>query len=196
MSRVRSANDRSPRSPRRNVKNQVQSEPLSPVTTSSNNRRKSLEMDLKERAREQHSKVLVEVAGQAYRKSASHPKVFDKTSMRWIAIFNISNQPSSSCNGVNLGEETRQSPEKVLEGKLAPKSTNSPVVPNKRKRSGTGMRRSRKPKCLVCKSRPREVLLLPCSHLCVCRDCSKQNTQTTGTCPLCESSIQRGMLLF
>lgn len=40
--------------------------------------------------------------------------------------------------------------------------------------------------CVVCKQNPREVILLPCGHVCLCEDCS----ETIGTnCPVCRSQV-------
>ncbi|CAB0037599.1 unnamed protein product [Trichogramma brassicae] len=40
--------------------------------------------------------------------------------------------------------------------------------------------------CVVCRTNPREIILLPCGHVCLCEDCS---IDITTDCPLCRSSI-------
>ncbi|XP_054258591.1 mitochondrial E3 ubiquitin protein ligase 1-like [Macrosteles quadrilineatus] len=40
--------------------------------------------------------------------------------------------------------------------------------------------------CIVCQDNPREVIMLPCGHLCVCEDCS---AQLGSTCPVCRAHI-------
>uniref|UniRef100_A0A1B6M0Y3 RING-type E3 ubiquitin transferase n=1 Tax=Graphocephala atropunctata TaxID=36148 RepID=A0A1B6M0Y3_9HEMI len=41
-------------------------------------------------------------------------------------------------------------------------------------------------RCVVCQENPKEVILLPCGHLCICEDCSEQ---INSTCPICRSHI-------
>ncbi|XP_065174300.1 mitochondrial E3 ubiquitin protein ligase 1-like [Atheta coriaria] len=41
--------------------------------------------------------------------------------------------------------------------------------------------------CIVCKENPREIILLPCGHVCLCDDCS-ENIQ--DKCPVCRKPIQ------
>ncbi|EEB19160.1 conserved hypothetical protein [Pediculus humanus corporis] len=41
--------------------------------------------------------------------------------------------------------------------------------------------------CVVCQSNPKEVILLPCGHVCLCEDCSEQ---ITNFCPVCKSLIE------
>ena len=53
-------------------------------------------------------------------------------------------------------------------------------------------------RCSVCLSNPCEVVLQPCGHVCLCRDCVTQisstntlaRTQSSGKCPVCRSSIE------
>jgi len=42
--------------------------------------------------------------------------------------------------------------------------------------------------CVVCKSNPREVILLPCGHVCLCEDCSMD---IFDLCPICRGSIEK-----
>ena len=46
--------------------------------------------------------------------------------------------------------------------------------------------------CVVCLAAPREHVLIPCGHACVCEDCSG----TITCCPLCRASIERAVRLF
>lgn len=40
--------------------------------------------------------------------------------------------------------------------------------------------------CVVCRRNPREVILLPCGHVCLCEDCS---VNIGSLCPMCRSAI-------
>ncbi|KAF5306144.1 hypothetical protein FQR65_LT07420 [Abscondita terminalis] len=42
--------------------------------------------------------------------------------------------------------------------------------------------------CVVCKTNPREVILLPCGHVCLCEDCSDEILEL---CPICRESIDK-----
>ncbi|CAG9821958.1 unnamed protein product [Phaedon cochleariae] len=40
--------------------------------------------------------------------------------------------------------------------------------------------------CVVCKTNPKEIILLPCGHVCLCEDCS---IDISEKCPVCRTSI-------
>ncbi|XP_076626757.1 mitochondrial E3 ubiquitin protein ligase 1 [Colletes latitarsis] len=40
--------------------------------------------------------------------------------------------------------------------------------------------------CVVCRTNPREIILLPCGHVCLCEDCAND---ITNDCPLCRTPI-------
>lgn len=42
--------------------------------------------------------------------------------------------------------------------------------------------------CIVCSTNPREVILLPCGHVCLCEDCSDD---ITNDCPICRTPINQ-----
>ena len=56
-----------------------------------------------------------------------------------------------------------------------------------------GERKVRLEGCVVCKVKPRQVVCIPCAHLCVCEDCKKD---VKDTCPICEKSIESTMIPY
>jgi hypothetical protein len=51
--------------------------------------------------------------------------------------------------------------------------------------------------CVVCFDAPKDHLVLPCKHLCVCEACAEQLTKTrTPTCPVCRGPIREIMKVF
>lgn len=42
--------------------------------------------------------------------------------------------------------------------------------------------------CVVCRTNPREIILLPCGHVCLCEDCS---VDITSGCPVCRAPISQ-----
>ena len=48
--------------------------------------------------------------------------------------------------------------------------------------------------CVICLEAPKTVLLLPCSHLCVCSNCSER--AELETCPLCRNAIETMIKTF
>ena len=42
--------------------------------------------------------------------------------------------------------------------------------------------------CVVCRTNPREIILLPCGHVCLCEDCSDD---ITDDCPVCRAPIEQ-----
>jgi hypothetical protein len=51
--------------------------------------------------------------------------------------------------------------------------------------------------CVVCFDAPKDHLVLPCKHLCVCEACAEQLTKTrTPMCPVCRGPIRETMKVF
>ncbi|XP_075221042.1 mitochondrial E3 ubiquitin protein ligase 1-like isoform X2 [Lycorma delicatula] len=48
-------------------------------------------------------------------------------------------------------------------------------------------------RCVVCRNNPREIILLPCGHLCLCEDCSDN---ISNKCPICRASISSKAAVF
>ena len=46
--------------------------------------------------------------------------------------------------------------------------------------------------CVVCLSEPKQVLFLPCRHLCVCKDCLVH----VDRCPVCRTPFDEHVLLL
>lgn len=42
--------------------------------------------------------------------------------------------------------------------------------------------------CVVCRQNPREIILLPCGHVCLCEDCADGIHEC---CPVCRQQIER-----
>ena len=40
--------------------------------------------------------------------------------------------------------------------------------------------------CVVCRTNPREIILLPCGHVCLCEDCADD---INNDCPICRALI-------
>ncbi|CAM6100500.1 unnamed protein product [Calypogeia fissa] len=46
--------------------------------------------------------------------------------------------------------------------------------------------------CVICKSQPRDVVLLPCRHMCLCSECAIASTfKTNRLCPICQIPVER-----
>ena len=63
--------------------------------------------------------------------------------------------------------------------------------------SGTSQLDAEETQCVVCFDAPKDHLVLPCKHLCVCEACAEQLTKTrTPTCPVCREPIRETMKVF
>jgi hypothetical protein len=70
------------------------------------------------------------------------------------------------------------------------------LSPRKMKSSWYAMlSRDRKLSCLFCSENTREVLILPCRHLCICRHCSVKH-ERIRLCPLCQGEVKDRILIF
>lgn len=50
--------------------------------------------------------------------------------------------------------------------------------------------------CVVCHDQHRSVLLLPCKHLCLCRDCYRKLKDYNRQCPLCRTAFRHNMKVY
>ena len=50
--------------------------------------------------------------------------------------------------------------------------------------------------CVVCINKPKDVLLLPCRHMCVCLECCESILQADPLCPLCRIKIESHLQIF
>ena len=51
--------------------------------------------------------------------------------------------------------------------------------------------------CVVCFDAPKDHLIVPCGHMCVCAGCAELLTKTrTPTCPVCREPIQQTVKVF
>jgi hypothetical protein len=51
--------------------------------------------------------------------------------------------------------------------------------------------------CVVCLDAPKDHLIVPCGHQCVCAGCAEQLTKTrTPTCPVCREPIRETVKVF
>ena len=69
--------------------------------------------------------------------------------------------------------------------------------PKRRKGSAVGMHElaQNRMQCLLCEGNRREVLMVPCRHLCICRRCSVKE-DNISKCPLCNCAVAGRMLIF
>jgi hypothetical protein len=63
--------------------------------------------------------------------------------------------------------------------------------------SGTSHPDAEETMCVVCFDAPKDHLIVPCGHQCVCAGCAEQLTNTrTPTCPVCREPIRETMKVF
>ncbi|XP_018010274.1 uncharacterized protein LOC108667727 [Hyalella azteca] len=56
-------------------------------------------------------------------------------------------------------------------------------------RSSTATDTIHMPECVVCQDSERSMLLMPCGHLCLCRDCCRAIKNSSKLCPVCRRRI-------
>jgi len=75
--------------------------------------------------------------------------------------------------------------------------SNTPAIQRRRQQNRFGMINENKEKflpCMLCSSGKREVLMLPCRHLCLCPRCSV--TQKVAKCPTCSMEVESTMAVY
>eukprot|EP00667_Euglena_gracilis_P006776 EG_transcript_6838 len=45
--------------------------------------------------------------------------------------------------------------------------------------------------CVICLAEPRNTLVMPCRHMCLCSDCASMLRQRTNKCPICRTVAER-----
>lgn len=50
--------------------------------------------------------------------------------------------------------------------------------------------------CVVCQAKPKNMLILPCKHLCTCEECMNQIKRYSGRCPMCRTQMDRTILVY
>lgn len=49
--------------------------------------------------------------------------------------------------------------------------------------------------CVICLAEPRNTLVMPCRHMCLCSDCAGMLRQRTNKCPICRTVAERFLTL-
>jgi hypothetical protein len=63
--------------------------------------------------------------------------------------------------------------------------------------SGTPHSDAEETQCVVCFDAPKDHIIVPCGHMCVCEACAEQLTNTrTPMCPVCRGPIRETMKVF
>ncbi|TNJ27754.1 Ankyrin repeat protein 2 [Giardia muris] len=50
--------------------------------------------------------------------------------------------------------------------------------------------------CVLCQEGPREILLRPCKHLCICEKCVGTGASPLMTCPICRATVENADKIF
>ena len=63
------------------------------------------------------------------------------------------------------------------------------VMPTRERESGPV-------ECVVCMDAPKNCVLMPCFHLCVCMRCGKRLRADSGKCPICRKVIRKARRVY
>tara|TARA_A100001015_G_C15002046_1_gene718920 strand:+ start:743 stop:1318 length:576 start_codon:yes stop_codon:yes gene_type:complete len=56
--------------------------------------------------------------------------------------------------------------------------------------SGGAVDNSSELECVICLTDPRDTIIMPCRHECLCRDCAEALRTQTNRCPMCRGPIE------
>ena len=90
-------------------------------------------------------------------------------------------------NNVKLERETRRNQDTLAT--VRRERGSRPARQVERERGGDGAEVADSLSCVVCLGAEREVILLPCGHVCVCADCADILITAGHTCPVCRANI-------
>jgi hypothetical protein len=162
-----------------------------------------LTMTWKVRSQQLESNTSIETAKGSAADSKTEMR-FDKKSMKWVPATKKANNveralprmTSTFKNGFAKHVEVDHFsgiPKKQTKPKnMPPKSSQSESEPGPFV-SIFGSA-SRLP-CIRCKNRDRQVLMIPCRHLCLCHKCAEKK-ENLGLCPLCHKTVADTMSIF
>ncbi len=49
--------------------------------------------------------------------------------------------------------------------------------------------------CVVCLDKPKDHVVMPCMHMCLCEDCAK-DFGAKNNCPMCSKKVRKVMRIF
>ncbi|KAI9141039.1 zinc finger, C3HC4 type-domain-containing protein [Paraphysoderma sedebokerense] len=55
--------------------------------------------------------------------------------------------------------------------------------------TAAGDNKNTTPECVVCMADPKDTIVLPCRHLCLCKDCADQLRKQSQKCPICRQDF-------
>lgn len=85
-----------------------------------------------------------------------------------------------------VSDQTRSLPEPAI--------TNSTDTANSPFKSPRPMFSQEDQLCIICMEKPRNLVLLPCSHLCLCKFCFSANS--ISECPMCRRKVDNSLPIF
>mmetsp|Transcript_1508 Transcript_1508/g.4371 ORF Transcript_1508/g.4371 Transcript_1508/m.4371 type:complete len:628 (-) Transcript_1508:199-2082(-) len=71
---------------------------------------------------------------------------------------------------------------------VAPKSAGAGLITTNQVLDQTDLAHSEN-ECIVCLAASKDAVLIPCGHICMCFDCSKQVQANSNACPICRATI-------
>ena len=73
---------------------------------------------------------------------------------------------------------------------VASATSTTQLLARTRKAEDTARRAEDRLLCVVCAERERRIVLLPCRHCVLCRECASVVAHGSGTCPMCRCVIK------
>uniref|UniRef100_M4BTA1 RING-type E3 ubiquitin transferase n=1 Tax=Hyaloperonospora arabidopsidis (strain Emoy2) TaxID=559515 RepID=M4BTA1_HYAAE len=56
--------------------------------------------------------------------------------------------------------------------------------------TGSGIGLSQEAECIICLCEPRDTIILPCRHMCLCSDCAETLSKRCSMCPVCRTRVE------
>ncbi len=75
-------------------------------------------------------------------------------------------------------------------------NSNPDIQANAETNADTQLPFNRDKECVICMDSPRDCVLHPCHHLCVCIQCGRLLLKRTDSCPICRRTITNAFRVY
>lgn len=96
--------------------------------------------------------------------------------------------------GAAFAEHAKENAQENAEATVAPAGGVLPTVAPQQQKSQSSQIEDDERLCVVCEDAKKEIIILPCKHMCLCTKCA--NFELIKECPMCRGKVEDSMTVF